>query len=102
MFARVIGSNLLVSHLGQTDLLIKLYARVIVPAGKVKTTNLFAENKRDYVTETVRNVCLNKNDVLHKLHISRLCFPTLSPRQFEVSRLVTLHSRQGENNPIYI
>ena len=32
------------SHLGQTDLL-KLYARVIVLAGKVKTTNLFADNK---------------------------------------------------------
>ena len=31
------------SHLGQTDLL-KLYARVIVPAGKVKMTNLFADN----------------------------------------------------------
>ena len=28
---------------GQTDLL-KLYARVIAPAGKVKTTNLFADN----------------------------------------------------------
>ena len=39
-----IGSNLFVSRSGQTDLLIKLYARVIVPAGKVKTTNLFAEN----------------------------------------------------------
>ena len=32
------------SRSGQTDLLIKLYARVIAPAGKVKTTNLFAEN----------------------------------------------------------
>ena len=29
---------------GQTDLL-KLYARVIAPAGKVKTTNLFADNE---------------------------------------------------------
>ena len=35
------------SRSGQTDLLIKLYARVIEPAGKVKTTNLFAENYRD-------------------------------------------------------
>ena len=49
-----------------------------------------------------RNVCLNKNEVLHILHTGRLCFPTLSPRQFEVSRLITLHSRRGENNPIYI
>ena len=87
------------SRSGQTDLLIKLYARVIAPAGKVKTTNLFAEN---YVTETVRNVCLNKNDLLHILTKDRLCFPNLSPRQFEVSRLITLHSRLGENNPIYI
>ena len=86
------------SRLGQTDLSIKLYARVIAPAGKVKMTNLFA----DYVTETVQNVCLNKNDVLHILHTGRLCFPTLSPRQFEVSRLITLHSRRGDNNPIYI
>ena len=31
------------SRSGQTDLLIKLYARVIAPAGKVKTINLFAE-----------------------------------------------------------
>ena len=45
------------SHSGQTDLL-KLYARVIAPAGKVKMTNLLADNLRDYVTETVRNVCL--------------------------------------------
>ena len=34
------------SHSGQTDLL-KLYARVIAPAGKVKMKNLFVEN---YVT----------------------------------------------------
>ena len=27
---------------------------------------------------------------------------TLSPRRFEVSRLITLHSRQEENKPIYI
>ena len=46
-----IGGNLFVSLSGQTNLL-KLYARVIAPAGKVKTTNLFADN-RDYVTETV-------------------------------------------------
>ena len=39
-----IGGNLFVSRSGQTDLLIKLYARVIAPAGKVKTTSLFAEN----------------------------------------------------------
>ena len=45
------------SHSKQTDLL-KLYARVIAPAGKVKMTNLLADNLRDYVTETVRNVCL--------------------------------------------
>ena len=25
-----------------------------------------------------------------------------APRQFEVSQLITLHSRRGENNPIYI
>ena len=42
-----IGSNLFVSRSGQTDLLIKLYARVIAPAGKVKTTKLFVENYRD-------------------------------------------------------
>ena len=42
------------SRLGQTDLLIKLYARVITPAGKVKMTNLFSENYEIiYVTETV-------------------------------------------------
>ena len=35
--------NIFVSLSGQTDLL-KLYARVIVPASKVKTTNLFADN----------------------------------------------------------
>ena len=56
-------------------------------------------------------MCLNKNDegfeivyvifdttnpqntalhgVLHIVHTGRLCFPTLSPRQFEVSRLKT-------------
>ena len=39
-----IGGNLFVSRSGQTDLLIKLYARVIAPVGKVKTTNLFVEN----------------------------------------------------------
>ena len=42
-----IGGNLFVSRSGQTDLLIKMDARVIqavAPAGKVKTTNLFAEN----------------------------------------------------------
>ena len=32
-----------VSRSGQADMLIKLYARVIAPAGKVKMTNLFAE-----------------------------------------------------------
>ena len=31
------------SHSGQTDLL-KLYARVIAPAGKVEIKNLFADN----------------------------------------------------------
>ena len=44
------------SRLRQTDLLIKLYARILAPAGKVKTTNLFAEN-----------------------------YEILSPRQFEMS-----------------
>ena len=41
---------------GQTDLL-KLYARVIAPAGKVKNDNLksVCGQLRDYVTETVRN-----------------------------------------------
>ena len=29
-------------------------------------------------------------------------FPALSPRRFEVSRLITLHKRLGENKPIYI
>ena len=90
------------SRSGQTDLLIKLYARVIAPAGKVKNDKSICGKVKDYITETVRNVCLNKNDVLHILHTGRLCFPTLSPRQFEVSRLITLHSRRGENNPIYI
>ena len=94
------------SFSGQTDLL-KLYEWVCASAGKVKTTNLFADN-----SETVRNVCLNKNDkgfvyvifdttnpqnrALHDmLHI-------LSPRQFEVSRLITLHNRRGENKQICI
>ena len=39
-----IGVNRFVSRSGQTDLSIKLYARVIAPAGNVKTTNLIAEN----------------------------------------------------------
>ena len=37
------GVNLFVSLSGQIDLL-ELNARVIAPAGKVKTTNLFADN----------------------------------------------------------
>ena len=42
------------------------------------------------------------HDALHILHTGRLCFPALSPRQFEVLQLITLHSRQGENKSIYI
>ena len=56
-YRRLVGSDLgsnclqgllaaifFVSRSGQTDLLIILYARVIAPADKVKTTNPFAEN----------------------------------------------------------
>ena len=69
------------SHSGQTDLL-KLYARVIAPAGKVETKNLFVEN---YVTEPVQNVCLegfvycdirhHKWSVAYILHTFLPCHP---------------------------
>ena len=83
---------------GQTDLL-KLYARVIsfAPAGKVKTDKSICRPLRDYVTETVRNVCLfdttspqNRalHDVLHILHTGSL-LSVLSLRQFEASQLIT-------------
>ena len=95
---------------GQTDLL-KLYAR----QAKLKHKSICGQ-LRDYVTETVQNVCLDKNDegfvyviidttnpqnrILHDvLHIFK---QVGFPRQFEASRLITLHSRRGENKPIYI
>ena len=72
------------SHSGQTNLL-KLYARIIAPAGKVKMTNLICRQLRDYVTETVRNVCLegfvycdirhHKWSVAYILHTFLPCHP---------------------------
>ena len=46
---------------GQTDLL-KLYARVISSSRQSYFDKSICGHLRDYVTETVRNVCLNKND----------------------------------------
>ena len=97
---------------GQTDLL-KLYAR----QAKLKRQVYLRAIKR-LCHQTVGNVCLDKNDegfeyvindttnpqnrtlhdVLHIFHTGRLCFP----RQFEASRLITLHSMRGENKTIYI
>ena len=101
----------------QTDLL-KLYARQAKLKRQIylqtikrichrDSSKCLSEKKNDegfvYVifdTTNPQNRALH--DVLHILHTGRLCFPALSPRQFEVSRLITLHSRRGENKPIYI
>ena len=81
------------SHSEQTDLL-KLYARVIAPAGKVKTKNLFADNKeimslRQFkmsVLKALYIVTLNTtNGVLH-IYYTLSCLVTQRVRSVAVNK----------------